>query len=150
MAGQIKRQLARADRQQRDEEGTDAIEYSLVYFLWGAAAAIVIALLPISGGYPVPSLAVMLDTAVWSIPFIVILVIPAVYAVMWGTPHLSPGIVGLLFMTEISVGTITAAIWACEPFGLREIVGVLAITTAGLAEVVVVPLSRLRFRRHSK
>ena len=134
----------------RYEEDTDAIEYSLVYFLWGAAAAIVIALLPISGGYPVPSLAVMLDTAIWSIPFIVILVITAVYAVMWGTPHLSPGIVGLLFMTEISVGTITAAIWAGEPFGLREIIGVLAITTAGLAEVVVVPLGRLRFRRHSR
>ena len=134
----------------REEEGIDAIEYSFVYFVWGAVAAVAIALLPISGGYPLPSLDIVLDTAVWSIPFVLILVIPAVYAVMWGAPLLSPGIVGLLFMTEISVGTITAAIWAGEPFGIREIVGVLAITTAGLVEVIAVPLGKVRFRKHTR
>ena len=134
----------------RAEEGTDAIEYSFVYFVWGAVAAIVIALLPISGGYTLPSLDVVLDTAIWSIPFVLILVIPAVYAVMWGTPLLNPGMVGLLFMTEISVGTITAAIWAGEPFGVREIVGALAITTSGLVEVIAVPLGTFRFRHHTR
>ncbi|MHC4433304.1 MAG: hypothetical protein ACYTBS_15810 [Planctomycetota bacterium] len=43
-----------------------------------------------------------------------------------------------------------ATIWAGELVGLREIVGILVITTAGLAEVVVVPLGRQRFRRHSR
>ena len=37
-------------------------------------------------------------------------------------------------MTEISVGTATAALWAGEPFGGREILGVVLITAAGLAE----------------
>jgi drug/metabolite transporter (DMT)-like permease len=37
-------------------------------------------------------------------------------------------------MTEISVGTATAAIWAGEPFGAREIAGVVLISAAGLVE----------------
>ena len=45
------------------------------------------------------------------------------YATMWGAPKLNPGVVGLLFMTEISVGAITAAIWSGEPFGYRELSG---------------------------
>jgi len=44
--------------------------------------------------------------------------------------------VGLLFMTEISVGALTAAIWAGEPFGIREIVGVVLITAAGATESI--------------
>ncbi len=47
---------------------------------------------------------------------------------------LSPGIVGILFMTEISVGSVTAALWAGEPFGGREIAGILLISSAGVAE----------------
>ena len=55
---------------------------------------------------------------------------------------LNPGIVGLLFMTEISIGTATAAIWAGEPFGMREIAGVLLISMAGVFEPLVALLRR--------
>ena len=36
---------------------------------------------------------------------------------------MAAGLVGLLFMTEISVGAITAAIWSGDPFGWREVAG---------------------------
>ena len=130
----------------RGDERTGAVEYSLVYFVWGTVAALVIAQLPFSGNHPVPLLGTILGTAVWSVPFVVALVIPAVYAMMWGTPLLNPGIVGLLFMTEISVGTVTVAVWAGEPFGAREIIGVIVITGAGLAEVIVAPLGKVLLR----
>jgi drug/metabolite transporter (DMT)-like permease len=39
-------------------------------------------------------------------------------------------------MTEISVGAVTAAIWAGEPFGFREIVGVVLISAAGVTESI--------------
>ena len=60
-----------------------------------------------------------------------------------------PGAVGLLFMTEISVGTVTAAIWADEPFGLREITGVVLVTLAGFTEILAGPLAGMRQRRRS-
>jgi drug/metabolite transporter (DMT)-like permease len=63
-------------------------------------------------------------------------VMTGMYATMWGAPKLNPGVVGLLFMTEISVGAITAAIWSGEPFGVRELIGVILITAAGAAESI--------------
>jgi hypothetical protein len=46
-------------------------------------------------------------------------------------------------MTEISVGVVTAAIWANEPFGMRELVGVILITLAGLSELIYLPIRRV-------
>jgi drug/metabolite transporter (DMT)-like permease len=65
-----------------------------------------------------------------------VIVVSGVYATMWGAPRLNPAVVGLLFMTEISVGAVTAAIWAGEPFGFREIVGVVLISAAGVTESI--------------
>jgi drug/metabolite transporter (DMT)-like permease len=72
----------------------------------------------------------------WFLVVAMILVIPAAWAVIWGAPHLNPGVVGLLFMIEVSVGTVTAAIWAGEPFGWREFTAVVLITIAGLSELL--------------
>ena len=40
-------------------------------------------------------------------------------------------------MTEISVGAGSAALLTDEPFGTREILGIVLISTAGLLEAVV-------------
>ena len=77
----------------------------------------------------------------WLLPVVLLVVIPGTFAAMWGTLLLNPGIVGILFMTEISVGTVTAALWAGEPFGAREIIGVLLISGAGLAESLQAPFA---------
>ncbi|HJL53422.1 MAG TPA: hypothetical protein QF695_12400, partial [Arenicellales bacterium] len=58
--------------------------------------------------------------------------------------------VGVLFMTEISVGAISAALLTNEPFGTREILGVILITAAGLTEVVVPVLATLFPGRHTR
>ncbi len=63
---------------------------------------------------------------------------------------LNPGIVGLLFMTEISVGTVTAALWAGEPFGAREVIGILLISGAGLAESLQAPFAWRRTKAGTK
>ncbi len=121
----------------RDDNQNSAVEFTFVYIIWGVIAALVIALMPFSGTPPVPSVAIITGELLWLLPLIIILVIPAVYLVMWGTPLLNPGVVGILFMTEISVGTVTAALWADEPFGAREMLGVGLITLAGLMEVLI-------------
>ena len=72
--------------------------------------------------------------------FMLLLVVPGTYASLWGPKHLSPVIVGLLFMTEIVVGAISVAILAGEPFGIREIIGILFIASATLLE----PLAAIR------
>jgi drug/metabolite transporter (DMT)-like permease len=111
-----------------------AVEYTTLYFIMGAPVAVLIALLPLSGAHEVPDAATTVGVLPWLVPVLLVIVVPGSFAAMWGAFHLNPGIVGLLFMTEISVGIATAAIWAGEPFGPREIVGILLITSAGLTE----------------
>ena len=75
--------------------------------------------------------------------FMALLVLPGTYASLWGPKYLSPGVVGLLFMTEIVVGAISVALLAGEPFGIREVTGVILIAGASMLE----PLLSLRQAR---
>ncbi len=120
----------------RGDAKNRAVEYTTVYFIMGAPVAVLVALLPLTGAHDLPDAATTVGVLPWLVPVLLVIVVPGSFAAMWGTFHLNPGIVGLLFMTEISVGTATAAIWAGEPFGLREIIGIVLITSAGLAESV--------------
>ena len=77
----------------------------------------------------------------WLIPLSLGVVLPVYLAVTWGLPQLNPGTSGLLFMTEISVATITAAWLTSEVIGPREIAGIALISLAGLSEVLL-PMAR--------
>jgi drug/metabolite transporter (DMT)-like permease len=81
-----------------------------------------------------PPVVVYLAQLPWLVPTVLAVVMTGVYASMWGTPKLNPGLVGLLFMTEISVGAITAALWSGDPFGWREVIGIILISGAGVLE----------------
>jgi hypothetical protein len=37
-------------------------------------------------------------------------------------------------MTEISIGAMTAALWSGDPFGGREVIGIVLISLAGIME----------------
>jgi drug/metabolite transporter (DMT)-like permease len=103
-------------------------------FLW--SAIVLIPLLWVLGEPPVPSLSLVLSQLWWFVPVTICVVMTAVFTSVWGAPKISPGLTGLLYMTEISAGAITAAIWAGEPFGLRELAGIALITAAGALEPV--------------
>lgn len=109
------------------------VEMSLGFVLWGAPSALLFVLLPASWAQ-MPAPADLLPALPWLLPFTLFLTLPAIFTSMYGARYLSPGLVGLLFMTEIATGTITAAIWAGEPMGSREWLGVVLITGAALFE----------------
>ncbi len=121
----------------RSDTKNSAIEFTSLHFLLGAPVAVLIALLPLAGAHTAPDAATAAGVLPWLVPTLLVVVVTGSFAAMWGASRLNPGIVGILFMTEISVGTATAAIWAGEPFGAREIIGVVLITAAGLAESVL-------------
>ena len=131
----------------RKDDGSRSMEICAVYFFYGVVAAIILALSPMAGDIEVPEWQAIVDVLPWAIP-IAIIVIPGAYAAFWGSPHLNPGVVGLLMMTEISVGGITAAIWANEPLGTRELTGIALITTAGLIEFLYAPLRKALLSGH--
>jgi len=118
----------------RQDDGSHAHEFSTLYFFYGTIAAIILALSPIAGDIEVPDIEAVWQVLPWFLVVAPVLLIPGIYSAFWGAPHLNPGVVGLMFMTEISVASVTAALWADEPFGLRELIGVVFISMAGLTE----------------
>ena len=118
----------------RQDDGSHAHEFSTLYFFYGTIAAIALALSPIAGDIEIPDIDAVWQVLPWFVVVAPVLLIPGIYSAFWGAPHLNPGVVGLLFMTEISVATVTAALWANEPFGSREVIGVVLISLAGLTE----------------
>ena len=131
----------------RKDDGSRSMEICAVYFFYGVVAALILALSPMAGDIELPEWQAIVDVLPWAIP-IAIIVIPGAYAAFWGAPHLNPGVVGLLMMTEISVGGITAAIWANEPLGTRELVGIALITIAGLSEFLYAPMRKALLRNN--
>jgi len=128
----------------RIRQGTalSAIELTSGFFQWSLAYALIAALL--LAPEHVPGMAQTLPALPLLVVFMILLVLPGTYASLWGPKYLSPGVVGLLFMTEIVVGAVSVALLAGEPFGPREVTGIVLITGASLLEPV---LSIWRVRR---
>jgi drug/metabolite transporter (DMT)-like permease len=122
----------------RMSESHSAIELTAGFFQWSlifsAGAAFLLA------PSQIPRIEQVLPALPLLLIFMALLVLPGTYASLWGPKYLSPGVVGLLFMTEIIVGAISVALLAGEPFGIRELMGVLLIAGASMLE----PLLALR------
>ena len=94
------------------------------------------AVIPFSIQKPLPNYAEISSVLPWLLPIALLLLIPPVFALLWGAPMWSPGVTGILFLTEISVATIAAAILTDEAFGAREVLGIVLISLAGASEVI--------------
>ena len=72
-------------------------------------------------------------------PWIVITalyIVPTLAMTLWPATLLTPARAGLLLMTEVVAGVISAALFSGEPFGLQEALGAVLIAAALLSEVI--------------
>ena len=122
----------------RMSESHSAIELTAGFFQWSLIFSSGAAFLLATS--QMPDIEQILPVLPLLLIFMALLVLPGTYASLWGPKYLSPGIVGLLLMTEIIVGAISVALLAGEPFGIRELIGVLLIAGASMLE----PLLALR------
>jgi len=117
------------------DKKNSTVDFALGFIFWTALGATAMAYAVSSAGItPMPDLGAIGDIALWLVPVGVLVVLPGSFATIYGPAHLNPGVVGLLFMTEISVGVATAAVLTDEPFGPRQIAGVVVISIAGVLE----------------
>ena len=63
-------------------------------------------------------------------------VVPGLLLSFWAAARLSPTRASMLFMAEVVVGVVTAAIWTDYPFGWREAIGGLVIVSASVLEIL--------------
>ncbi|MEQ8967857.1 MAG: DMT family transporter [Azospirillaceae bacterium] len=122
-----------------------ALDTGCVFLLWStvALAGIALAAAPALPAVMGDRGGIVPGEAIWLLLAAFALVLPASFATVIGPMALSPGTVGLLFMTEISVGTISAGLLSGEPLGARQLGGIAAITLAGAIE----PLSSVAGRK---
>tara|TARA_B100001059_G_scaffold58239_1_gene53535 strand:- start:780 stop:1691 length:912 start_codon:yes stop_codon:yes gene_type:complete len=118
----------------RKHEAHSAVDMTIGFFFWSMVTSFVLCFFLVSD--QLPSIEKVFSVLPWLIPFIAIAVIPGAFASLWGPKYVSPGLAGLLMMTEIIFGSITAALFANEPFGGREIFGIIFISAASLFEPV--------------
>ena len=124
----------------RMDQNISALDMSLGFFLWSLILSFLAAMV-LAPSY-IPSVAETLPTMPLLLIFMALLILPGTYASLWGPKFLSPGLVGLLFMTEIVVGSISVAFLAGEPFGVREITGIFLIVGASLLEPITLLVKR--------
>lgn len=72
----------------------------------------------------------------WMIVLALIFFVPPNFLILWAAQRMDPARIGILLMTEVLVGAISAAALSGEPFGARELAGTLLIVGAGLVEVL--------------
>lgn len=107
------------------------------FFVFGGAFAVVqsFALAGVLG--PVPPFGTWLTVLPWLVLLCVGFFLPTNVLVTWAPSQIGAGLFSILILSELIFGTISAAIWADEAFGWREIVGSALILSAGVIEVAL-------------
>lgn len=116
--------------------GTVAVTEQVFSFVFGALIVTGITLMVGGAGLAGPIEARHIAAAAPLAGISALVLLPMLFLTIWPATVLPPARVGLLLMSEILVGVITAAIWSGEPFGWRETVGSMMIAGAGFVEVL--------------
>ena len=87
----------------------------------------------------VPTLDVIVASAPLLIGLSLLFVIPTTAIVFWSPSKIGTGIFGILILSELVVGVISAALLTDESFGWREVIGTSMILAAGIVEVALNP-----------
>ncbi|MEO1192480.1 MAG: DMT family transporter [Pseudomonadota bacterium] len=111
-----------------------ASDYTLSFLVWAGVAMLLLA--PLLEGSQLNLEAVVAEFP-WLLAFVLLVLLPGCYAAVFGASVLNPGVVGILYMTEIGVSLLLAALITDEVFGWREGIGIGLIALAGALEGLI-------------
>lgn len=114
-------------------EGVFGLLFS--FFLYGSVVSLALSFALGAKLGPLPEAQAWAAMLPWLLLLSVVFLIPTNGLLIWSPSKLGAGLFGILILSEIIFGTISAAIWADETFGWREATGGGLILLAGLAEV---------------
>lgn len=107
------------------------------FFLVGAIVTALL-FLPLAPALPSPAAEGLPELAGWVVALGIIWWAGSLVAIVWAAQRLEPARVGILFMSEVVVGAVSAALFADEPFGPTVVAGAVLVITAGLLETLPV------------
>lgn len=101
--------------------------------LGSLASALLLALVGV--GAAAPSGEMIGNSVGWLLPIALALTLPMWFLTLWGIRYLEPARATLIFMLEVCVGVLSAAVLTEEPFGWREATGMLLVLGAAAVEL---------------
>jgi drug/metabolite transporter (DMT)-like permease len=120
----------------RQAPETSVFEQVFAFFMYGTLAALALSLLPLAVLGQPPSREQLITLAPWLVLIAVGFLIPVMWGIYWGSRYVDPGRLGILLQIEAVVGIGSAALFAGEPFGVRQAIGAVLVISAGLVEVI--------------
>lgn len=115
---------------------TQPAETNFVFCAGGAAMALVLVLVLETSPLPPIEPAAFVRAAGWTVFIGGFWWAVSLTAFMWATQALEPARVGILLMSEVLVGAISAALFADEPFGPAVAAGAVLVIAAGVLETL--------------
>ncbi len=101
----------------------------------GLAASLVIVFVALGLGSDSASAADPAAALPWALAMALIFFVPPNFLVLWAAQRIDSGRVGILLMTEVLMGALTAALFSGEPFGIMQAAGTACIAAAAFIEV---------------
>jgi drug/metabolite transporter (DMT)-like permease len=122
--------------QVRQSKEISVFEQVFAFFLFGSLTALLLSLLPLAVLGQPPSAEELVALFPWIALVAGGFLIPVMWGIYWGSQNVDPGRLGILLQIEAVVGIGSAALFAGEPFGMRQAIGAVLVVSAGIVEVV--------------
>jgi drug/metabolite transporter (DMT)-like permease len=106
------------------------------FCIGGLLASLAVAAIAAALGSPVATVSNLGQTLPWAALIALVFFVPPNFLVLWAAQRIDSGRVGILLMTEVLAGALTAWLFAGEDFGAMEFTGTALILCAGLVEVL--------------
>jgi drug/metabolite transporter (DMT)-like permease len=113
----------------RRYDGLNFVHVSFLQYLSGGIMALIAA---IYLGDPIPQLAVLLQAIPPALLASAVVFLPSVLLIFRIMQYVSPGLVGILMLSEALVAAVSAAFWLGETLSSTQWIGVGAILTTGV------------------
>jgi len=123
--------------------GQIAFDRVLAQFVFLGPVYLLVSMLP-GAGAAVAAVSHSTLPLAWLLAFSLVWMLPAVWLTIFGASRLEPGRAAVLFMLEIAVALVSAALLTAEPFGMSEALGAALIAGAGGVELIPCPALRSR------
>lgn len=106
------------------------------FALGGFLSSAIIVLIAGAMKLPLAEVGHMAAMLPWIVALGLILFVPPNFLVLWAAQRIDPSRVGILLMTEVLFGSISAALLSGEPFLVTDAIGTALIVGAGFIEVL--------------
>jgi drug/metabolite transporter (DMT)-like permease len=105
------------------------------FALGGCVSSLLILAIATAMALPLAESGQLLPTLPWIVLLGLVIFVPPNFLILWAAQRIDSARVGILLMTEVLFGAISAALLSGEAFGLADGIGTALIVGAGLIEV---------------